>query len=89
MQPQPTDLETFARQILSGDLRLCTWFSDYAEQRKAAQRAIDGDTDDLELMLDIDAAELWLRSDDYADEWVANWMPTASESTIPPMGCAA
>lgn len=80
-------LETFARRILSGDLRLCTWVGSYEDQRIAAQRALDGDTDDLAMMLDMDAAELWLRSPDYADEWVANW--TASESTVPPMGCAA
>lgn len=74
---------TQARAILAGKLTLCTWVGSVAEQRTAAQRAIDGDTDDLDLMLDMDAAELWQRSDDYVDWWLDSRMPTASESTVP------
>ena len=73
-----------AHRILNaqpGSIVLCTWYAGEDEQRKAAQRAIDGDTDDLELMLDIDAAELWIRSERYQDDFIDNWQPTASEST--------
>ena len=78
-----TDLKTFAQQILSGDLRLCTWVGSYDDQRIAAQRALDGDTDDLDMMLDMDAAELWRRPEHEWDDWIDNWQPTASESTVP------
>ena len=78
-----TDLKTFAQQILSGDLRLCTWVGSYDDQREAAQRALDGDTDDLDMMLDMDAAELWLYPEHEWDDWIDNGQPTASESTVP------
>lgn len=82
----PFDIQAEARRILEtprGAYPLCTWVGSVEKQREAAQRALDGDTDDLDMMLDMDAAELWLRSDDYADEWIANWQPRAAESYIP------
>jgi len=79
-----THIITEARRILNAtetSAPLCTWVGSVAEQRAAAQRALDGDTADLELMLDMDAAELWQLPRWDAEEWMGRWMPTASEST--------
>lgn len=90
-----TELQAEARRLLAAltplgtGRRLCTWVGSYDDQRVAAQRALDGDTVDLEMMLDMDAAELWLRPEYEWDDWIDQWQPTASESTVPPMGCAA
>lgn len=79
------DIIAAAHDILSAQTRypLCTWYADVPEQREAAQRALDGDTVDLELLLAIDDAELWQRAEWAQDDWLAAWMPTASESTVP------
>ena len=62
---------------LAGRYPLCTWYADVAEQREAAQRALDGDTVDLELLLAIDDAELWQRAEWEQDDWLEAWKPTA------------
>ena len=75
-----TNIIEAAHRILahsSGTTALCTWYADIAEQREAAQRAIDGDTVDLELLLAIDDAELWQRAEWEQDDWLEAWKPTA------------
>lgn len=80
-----TEIIAEAHRILNaprGSVSLCTW-GGYApaEQRRLAQEAIDGETADFELMLAVDAAELYRQPDWFVDRWYANWQPTASEST--------
>lgn len=91
-QPIYTTVEllTEARRILAatpGTAPLCTWVASVADQRKAAQRALDGDTADLEYYISQDDAELWQQPEWFRDAFIANWQPTASESTVP--GAAA
>jgi hypothetical protein len=57
------DIETEARRILAtpaGQLPGCTYVATKAEWILAAQRALDGDTDDLEAYLTDEADEVWL-----------------------------
>lgn len=71
-----------AHRILArppGTIALCTWYAEVQEQREAAQRAIDGDTVDLELLLAIDDAELWHRAEWAQDAWLEAWKPTAEQ----------
>ena len=80
------ELLTEARRILNAPLSsapLCTWVASVAEQRAAAQRALDGDTADLEYYLSQDDAELWQQPEWFRDAFMADWQPTASESTVP------
>jgi hypothetical protein len=78
-QMTPAELTEAAHRILSAPrYSLCTWYADVPEQREAAQRALDGDTADLELLLAIDDAELWQRAEWAQDEWLAAWTPTVT-----------
>lgn len=80
------EIQDEARAVLNtrpGCVYFCTFVGSMDEQRKAAQRALDGDTADLEMMIAMHGEELWRRAEWYQDQWFDNWQPTASESTVP------
>lgn len=82
---QSTDIIAEARRVLDtprGGFPGCTWQATVAEWRDAAERALDGDTDDLSFYLDIDAAEVWNMSEARQDEWFEARLAAASESTV-------
>lgn len=80
---------TEAHRILAapaGVIPGCTWVASKAEWLEAAQRAVNGDTADLDFYLEQEAAELWRMPEWRQDAWFA---ARAAESTVPPMGRVA
>lgn len=69
--PQPDHLQTLAHAIITRGpkVAVCSWLSDReaAEWTKAAQYALDGDTEDLEYLERQE--ELWERYFEYADQF--------------------
>jgi hypothetical protein len=71
----PADIIEAATAILAlegtGRYYGCTATASRDEWARAAQAALDGEWDELDLLLDMDAAELWLMPEWAQDDWLA------------------